>query len=170
MPVDFSTLRNRERQRAAAYLQSRSKVIAAIDEIYNRVEIYSSAQIDPASYKFLGINCQSLKLDDDGKHLHPLNSDPSAHPSALTFFEPRGAAWVAPVRVTDAKRKEELRQITDKWDSAKDNPLVQRLHSQALYVFSRLERMFFLFRREFYPEGDGRVPPNLRQMSKWVKR
>lgn len=36
MPVDFSTLRNRERQRAAAYLQSRSKVIAAIDEIYNR--------------------------------------------------------------------------------------------------------------------------------------
>ncbi|QQK43745.1 RNA polymerase Rpb2, domain 7 [Penicillium digitatum] len=126
MPASFSTLRRRERQWAATYLQARSKVITAIDVIYKRVEIYSSAQIDPASYKSLGIDCQLLELDDDGKHLQPSNSDPSAP----IFFEPRGVTWVAPVRITDVECEEEFKEITDGWESAKDDPLVQSFHSQ----------------------------------------
>ncbi|KAJ5506820.1 hypothetical protein N7453_005777 [Penicillium expansum] len=106
MPTDFFTLRHRDRQRAAAYLQARSKVITAMDVIYKRVEIYNSAQINPASYKSLDIGCRLLELDDDGKPLQPPNSDPS-------------------------------------------DPI--------------------FFEREFYPEGDDRVPPSLREMSKWVK-
>ncbi|EKV11623.1 hypothetical protein PDIG_17860 [Penicillium digitatum PHI26] len=163
MPASFSTLRRRERQWAATYLQARSKVITAIDVIYKRVEIYSSAQIDPASYKSLGIDCQLLELDDDGKHLQPSNSDPSAP----IFFEPRGVTWVAPVRITDVECEEEFKEITDGWESAKDDPLVQSFHSQVWFVYLGLERMFFQFRREFYPKGDDRVPPNLRQISKW---
>ncbi|KAI2707350.1 hypothetical protein CBS147332_7004 [Penicillium roqueforti] len=165
MPPDFSTLRHRERQRAAAYLQARSEVIAAIDAIYKRVEIYSSAQINPTSYKSLGIDYRLLELDDDGKHLQPPNSDLSTP----IFFEPRGATWVAPVRITDVECEGDLRAITDGWENVKDNPLVQSFHAQVWYVYLGLERMFFQFRREFYPEGDSRVPPNLRQISKWLK-
>lgn len=166
MPPDFSTGRYRERQRAATYLQTRSNIITALERIYARIEISSSAQIDPASYESLGIECRFLELDDDGKHLYPPNSDPSPP----TFFEPRGATWVAPVRIPDAECEKELKAITDGWENAKDHRLVQTLHSQAWYVYLRLERMFFQFRREFYAEGDDRVPPNLRQISKWVKR
>lgn len=166
MPADFSTLSYRERQRAATFLQARSKVITALERIYARIEIFSSAQIDLASYESLSIGCRFLELDDDGKHLYPPNSDPSPP----IFFEPRGATWVAPVRIPDAECEKEFKAITDGWENAKDHRLVQTLHSQAWYVYLSLERMFFQFRREFYPARDDRVPPNLRQISKWVKR
>lgn len=74
MPPDFSTWRYPERQRAATYLQARSNIITALERIYARIEISSSAQIDPASYESLGIECRFLELDDDGKHLYPPNS------------------------------------------------------------------------------------------------
>ncbi|CAI7568636.1 unnamed protein product [Penicillium glandicola] len=164
MSINFSSLRPGESQRAAAYVQARSKVIAAINEIYKRVEIYSFAQINPESYKFLGINCRLLELDDDGKHLYPPNSDPSSP----VFFEPRGATWVAPV-VPNPKYVDRLREITEEWEGIKDHPLVRNLHAQASHIFSCVEWMFFQFRRQFYPLGDGRVSPNLRQMSKWLE-
>ncbi|KGO39312.1 hypothetical protein PEX2_029920 [Penicillium expansum] len=165
MPTDFFTLRHRDRQRAAAYLQARSKVITAMGVIYKQVEIYNSAQINPASYKSLDIDCRLLELDDDGKPLQPPNSDPSDS----IFFEPRGATWVAPVHVTNTQREREVKRYTEQWESVKDNPLVQSLHSQVWFLYSGLEHMFFLFRREFYPEGDDRVPPSLREMFKWAK-
>ncbi|KAJ5782310.1 hypothetical protein N7457_004084 [Penicillium paradoxum] len=164
MPISLSMLRPGESQRVAAYLQTRSQVLAAMDEIYKRVEIYSSAQIDPASYKLLGINCRLLELDDDGKHLHPPNSDPSGP----VFFEPRGAAWVPPV-VTNSEYMKQLKGITDGWGNTKNDRLLRSLHSQASYVFSCVEWMFFQFRRQFYPPEDDRDPPNLRQMSKWLE-
>jgi hypothetical protein len=165
MPLGFSTWRSGQSQRVAAYLQARSKVIAATDEIYKRVEIYRSAQINPASYKSLGIDCRLLELDDDGKHLHPPNSDPSGP----VFFEPRGAAWV-PAVVAKPEYLARLEEIADEWENIQDSPLVRDPHSQASYVFSCLEWMFFYFRRQVYPPEDGRVPPNLRQMSKWLQR
>ncbi|KAJ5869135.1 hypothetical protein N7455_004076 [Penicillium solitum] len=125
MPTDFSSYR--ERQRAATYLQARNKVITALERIYARIEIPSSAQIDPASYESLSIECRFLELDDDGKHLYPPNSDPSPP----TFFEPRGATWVAPVRIPDAQCEKEFKAIIDGWENAKDHRLVQTVHSQA---------------------------------------
>lgn len=165
MPTNFPTLTSRSRRRAVENLQARSQVISAVNRVYKLVESYRSAQIDPASYKFLGIDFRSLELDEDGKHRYPPNSDPSG----ATFFEPRGALWVAPV-VPNTKYVNRLRAITEGWEKVKDDPLVRDLHAQASYIFSCLEWMFFQFRRQFYPPGDSRVPPNLREMSKWLER
>ncbi|OQD92497.1 hypothetical protein PENSOL_c041G06226 [Penicillium solitum] len=65
--------------------------------------------------------------NDDGKHHYPPNSDPSPP----TFFEPRGATWVAPVRIPDAQCEKEFKASIDGWENAKDHRLVQTVHSQA---------------------------------------
>ncbi|CAG8896841.1 unnamed protein product [Penicillium egyptiacum] len=165
MSAGIPTLRLGAGQRAAANLQARSEVIANIENIYRRVELYHSANINPASYGILGIDYRPLKLDENGKHLEIPGSDPSSP----IFFEPQGAAWVPDVCEADPEVTADLREITDEWESAKDDPLVQSLHSQVWYVFLGLERMFFQFRREFDPQGDGEPLPNLRQVSRWVK-
>ncbi|KAJ5124338.1 uncharacterized protein N7515_008163 [Penicillium bovifimosum] len=144
-------------ERAAANLQARSQVIANIENIYRNVELYHSANIHPTSYVFLGIDCQPLELDEDGKHLET----PASDPSSPIFFEPQGAAWVPDVCETDPKVTADLREITDGWENAKNDPLVRSLHSQVWFVFLGLERMFFQFRREF-DQGHGESPPNLR--------
>lgn len=146
MPTNFPTFTLRSRQRAAETLQARNQLIVAVTQVYNRVEIYSFTQINPTSYEFLGIDCRLLELDDDGKHLHP----PSSDPSAPTFFEPRGGSWVAPV-VPNLKHGNRLRAFTEGWESIQEHPLVQDLYSQASHVSSGLEWMFFQFRRQFYP-------------------
>ncbi|KAJ6186433.1 hypothetical protein N7519_007734 [Penicillium mononematosum] len=71
---------------------------------------------------------------------------------------------------TDPKVTADLREVTDEWGNAKNDPLVRSLHSQVWYVFLGLERMFFQFCREFDLQGDGKSHPNLRQLSEWVKR
>ncbi|KAK4866853.1 hypothetical protein LT330_008016 [Penicillium expansum] len=147
MPTNFPTFTLRSRQRAAETLQARNQLI-----------------INPTSYEFLGIDCRLLELDDDGKHLHP----PSSDPSAPTFFEPRGGSWVAPV-VPNLKHGNRLRAFTEGWKSIQEHLLVQDLYAQASHVSSGLEWMFFQFRRQSYPPGDARVPPNLRQLSKWLE-
>ncbi|CAG8891437.1 unnamed protein product [Penicillium nalgiovense] len=113
----------------------------------------------PPYYGFVGVNCQPLELDEDGKHLSP--------PKPI-FFRPQGAAWVAPVLAADSEGEEDLKRITEGWDNAQDHPLVSELHSQVGYVYSALQRMFFQFRRDFL-RGDNEIPPNLRQKSKWVE-
>jgi hypothetical protein len=166
MPTSFPTLGFGAGERVVANLQARSQVIANVENIYRDVELYPSANMDPTSYKFLGIDCRPLELDEDGKHLETPASDP---PSPI-FFEPQGAAWVPDVCETDPQVTADLREITDEWENAKNDPLVRSLHSQVWYVFLGLERMFFQFRREFDLQGDGESRPNLRQVSKWVKR
>jgi hypothetical protein len=166
MPTSFPTLGFSAGERAAANLQARSQVIANVENIYRDVELYPSANIEPTSYRFLGIDCRPLKLDEDGKHLET----PASDPSRPIFFEPQGVAWVPDVCETDPKVTADLREITDEWENAKNDPLVRSLHSQVWYVFLGLERMFFQFRREFDLQGEGESPPNLRQVSKWVKR
>ncbi|KAJ5356652.1 hypothetical protein N7517_011261 [Penicillium concentricum] len=142
MPTNFPTLRSRSRRRIADHLQARNQVIGAVTQVYNRIERYSSAQVDPASYKFLGIDFGLLQLDENGSHLHPTNYDPSD----LTFFEPRGASWVPPVVITNPNYADHLRVLTEEWDTVQDHLLI------------------------FYPRHrDGRVPPNLRQMSQWLE-
>ncbi|KAJ5561999.1 hypothetical protein N7535_003538 [Penicillium sp. DV-2018c] len=143
-------------ERAAANLQARSQVIANVESIYRKVELYHSADIHPTSYGFLGIDCRPLELDEDGKHLET----PASDPSRPIFFEPRGAAWVPDVCETDPEVTKDLREITDGWESAKNDPLVRSLHSQVWFVFLGLERMFFQFRREF-DRGDGESPQTL---------
>ncbi|CAP94820.1 hypothetical protein E8E15_005179 [Penicillium rubens] len=165
MPTSFPTLGFGAGERVVANLQARSQVIANVENIYRDVELYPSANMDPTSYKFLGIDCRPLELDEDGKHLETPASDP---PSPI-LFEPQGAAWVPDVCETDPQVTADLREITDEWENAKNDPLVQSLHSQVWYVFLGLERMFFQFRREFDLQGDGESRPNLRQVSKWVK-
>lgn len=135
-----------------------------MNAVYTNVERYRSARINPASYEFLKITFQPLQLDEDGKH----PPHPDSGSSIPIFFEPRSAAWVAPV-VTNTQYLDRLRDITERWDIIRDNPLVKDLHAQAYYIFSCLEWMFFQFRRQFYPPGDGRVPPNLRHMSEWTE-
>ncbi|KAJ9491821.1 hypothetical protein VN97_g1409 [Penicillium thymicola] len=164
MPVNFSTLTSRTRQKAAHNLQARSEVIRVMNAVYTNVEKYRSAQINPDSYEFLRITFQPLQLDEDGKHA----PHPDSGSSIPVFFEPRGAAWVAPV-VTNTQYMDRRRDITERWDIIRGNPLVKDLHAQASYIFSCLEWMFFQFRRQFYPPEDGRAPPNLRQMSKWTE-
>jgi hypothetical protein len=144
----------------AEFMAARGQVIANIEEVYEKAERYGTELIHSTSYGYVGIDCQPLKLDEDGKHLNL---------PGLVFFRPRGAAWVAPVRVTDSEGEEDLKQVTEKWDKAQDNLLVSGLHSQVWYVFSALEWMFFGFRREFR-RGVNQVAPNLRQKSEWVKR
>ncbi|KOS39213.1 hypothetical protein ACN38_g9971 [Penicillium nordicum] len=86
---------------------------------------------------------------------------------------------------TTRNRKREFLQARDQviaaidkvYTNAEDHPsdliyptpplTVSALHSQVRYLSSALERIFFLFRRDFR-RGDNEVPPNLRQKSKWI--
>ncbi|KAJ5269997.1 hypothetical protein N7505_005755 [Penicillium chrysogenum] len=115
-----------------------------------RAEEVLQARDQPTSYRFVGVDCQLLELDEDGKHLNS--------PKPI-FFRPQGAAWVAPVLVTDSKGEEKLKRTTERWDNAQCRQF-SGLHSQVRYVYSALERMFFLFRRDFR-RGGNEVPPSL---------
>ncbi|KAJ5940855.1 hypothetical protein N7516_001023 [Penicillium verrucosum] len=138
------TTRNRKRE----LLQARDQVIAAIDKVYTNAEDHPSDLIYPTP----------PPTDEDGKHLNP--------PKPI-FFRPQGATWNAPVLVADSECEEKLKRTTEGWDNAQYHPSVSGLHSQVRYVYAALERMFFLFRRDFH-RGDNEVPPNLRQKSKWI--
>lgn len=178
MPPSFPTLGFNAGKRAAANLQAqanlqeaRSQVIANVEKIFRDVELYPSANIPHTSYEVLAIDCRPLKLDEDGKHLEIPASDSSASdPSSPIFFKPQGAAWVPDVCETNPEVTADLREITDEWENAKNDPVLRGLHSQVWYVFLGLERMFFQFRREFNLQGDRESLLNLREVSKWVKR
>ncbi|KAJ5457266.1 hypothetical protein N7530_012540 [Penicillium desertorum] len=157
-------------QEIAANLRARQQVTSAMDGVYNRVASYRSTQIDPTSYVSLGIEFGLLSLDEDGKHLHLPNADPgNADPASLVFFKPQGAEWVAPVVITIPDYEKRLKRITDGSEIVQVKVLLRDLHSQASYLYSGLEWMFFQFRRQFYHAKDGKVLLNLRQASRWLE-
>ncbi|OQE26918.1 hypothetical protein PENFLA_c006G01185 [Penicillium flavigenum] len=151
-------------------IRASQQVTSAMDGVYNGVASYISTQIDPASYVSLGIEFRLLNLDEDGKHLRLPNADPGdAHPASLVFFEPQGAEWVAPVVITNPDYEKRLKRITDRSEIVQGKVLLRNLHSQASYLYSSLEWMFFQFRRQFYRAKDGKVLLNLREVSRWLE-
>ncbi|KAJ6185153.1 hypothetical protein N7519_006454 [Penicillium mononematosum] len=164
------TSRTQKGQGIAENLRARQQVTSAMDGVYNRVASYASAQIGPDSYVSLGIEFRLLSLDEDGKHLGLPNADPGdTGPASLVFFEPRGAEWVAPVVIANPDYEKRLKRITDRSEIVQGKVLLRNPHSQASYLYSCLEWMFFQYRRQFYREKDGKVLLNVREVSRWLE-
>lgn len=158
MTANIHLLTYHVRQQAIA--RARRQVIVALTEIYQRVESYDYTKTNPISYKYLGIDCRLLELDEDGKHLDVTNSDPCDP----VFFEPRGVAWVAPVHATDSECETELETITELWEGIEKDPCVRDTMPQARYMTIGPKQMGFRFR----PLRDGKGLPIIRVMPKWV--
>jgi hypothetical protein len=54
----------------AEFMAARGQVIANIEEVYEKAERYGTELSHSTAYRYVGIDCQRLKLDEDGKHLN----------------------------------------------------------------------------------------------------
>ncbi|KAI2699411.1 hypothetical protein CBS147332_8297 [Penicillium roqueforti] len=165
MPKKIPTLHRHAGQQIKDSLEAHSEVLNAINDVYNGAESLTSIEIDPESYQSLHIDVRSLEIDENGRHTYAPYSDPHGP----VFFEPKGAAWVPPIVLTNPDCQRRLTSLTERWEEFTDRLSKEGANSQASYIHSALEWMFFQFRRQFYPPGDDRVPPNLRQESRWLE-
>lgn len=91
-------------------------------------------------------------------------------PTGRFSLNPKVLHGFPPIVLTNPDYQRRLTSLTERWEEFTDRLSKEGANSQASYIHSALEWMFFQFRRQFYPPGDDRVPPNLRQESRWLER
>ena len=163
MPRPFGTLSRGARRQEVAHQRAREEAMAGIDRTYKLLEVYPQMRIEPTQHVTLGVRCEPFALNEDPDD--PRSSDsPTGEP---TFFLPRR---VPEVDIDSPGCEQEVNYLSQYWGDDKSIQTSSSLTVQSWDLWSRIEKMFVLFRLQEEPPLDEGYKRSLCQIAEWQPR